>query len=120
MKLFRKVFSTILFACLSIQIHLAQADEAPPKDPKGGTTQEALDEAKALFLEAMEALNRAGKRAYEDNAPEVGKKARDMLDESKRLLDQWMDRVRKEMDRESSTPKAPPSAPSGDQDRSFI
>ncbi|MBF0416459.1 MAG: hypothetical protein HQL79_11915 [Magnetococcales bacterium] len=83
----------------------------PPVHRDAQTTQEALDEAQELFLDAMDALKRAGKLAYEKNAPEMRGKAEKTLEESKKILEQWMERVKKEMESPKHTPQDKPSEP---------
>ncbi|MBF0133780.1 MAG: hypothetical protein HQL75_14490 [Magnetococcales bacterium] len=115
------IFLCFLFlTLLQTEWPMASAEEAvKPKTEGTETTQEALDNAQELFLDAMDALNRAGKLAYEKNAPEVREKAKDVLEESKKLLEQWMDRVQQEMDKQIPNQEVTPSEPKG-ADRSTI
>ncbi|MBF8274134.1 MAG: hypothetical protein HW380_3239 [Magnetococcales bacterium] len=111
----------LFFVCLLVRIPAAWAEKPLTPDSKDneGTTQEALDEARGLFLGAMDALNRAGKMAYEKNVPGVREKAKDVLEESKKMLQQWMDRVQKEMDGQEKKQKQGPDEPRR-AERSYI
>ncbi|MBF0147823.1 MAG: hypothetical protein HQL84_14135 [Magnetococcales bacterium] len=113
----------IFSACLLMGVPLAQgAEPVVPGEDRAESTQEALDEARELFLEAIDALNRAGKKAYEEKAPEVKKKARDVFEESRKLLEQWMDQVEQEMEGRDQNSKEAPAEPESPKslDRSYI
>ncbi|HAT49841.1 MAG: hypothetical protein HQL07_14990 [Nitrospirae bacterium] len=120
MKSIRIFFFFLFLTLLQTKWPMASAEEPAKPETKGTeTTQEALENARESFLDAMDALNRAGKLAYEENAPEVREKAKGVLEESKRLLEQWLERVQKEMDEQSPRRQVTPPE-SKDTDRSTI
>lgn len=97
----RIFFGCVLLICFLVKIPEVFAEgTANSGRGKQETTQEALEDARELFLDAMDALSRAGKLAYDKNTPEIRDKARDVLEESKKLLEELMDRVQREMDRQ--------------------
>lgn len=108
------------FCFLIASVTVWAEGKKPPADQRDSqTTQEALQEAQELFLDAMDALKRAGKLAYDKNAPEMREKAEKTLEESKKILELWMERVHKEMESSKHPPHDKPPEPKKDN-QSFI
>ncbi|MBF0154130.1 MAG: hypothetical protein HQL64_10365 [Magnetococcales bacterium] len=93
------------------QENQASAPKATQEKMSPEGTKEELERAQQHFLEGLRALGSAGRRTIEENVPEMQDKARKTIEETKKLIQQWEENLRKLEQDFSTPPKAPPPAP---------